>query len=117
MQGHNKPITVLTTSQDKSTIYTGSHDGYVTNWKSATGENDRVQGQGHGNQINGMKASADIVYTAGIDDTLRTIDIATNSYENTSVLRLGSQPRGLDIYGDIVIVASVKQVGNSIFSL
>ncbi|XP_031778708.1 actin-interacting protein 1 isoform X1 [Nasonia vitripennis] len=110
VKGHNKPITVLTTSQDKSTIYTGSHDGYVTNWKSATGENDRVQGQGHGNQINGMKASADIVYTAGIDDTLRTIDIATNSYENTSVLRLGSQPRGLDIYGDIVIVAAVKQL-------
>ena len=57
-----------------------------------------------------MKATADLVYTAGIDDTLRTIDIATNSYENTSVLRLGSQPRGLDIHGDIVITASVKEV-------
>ncbi|XP_014203510.1 actin-interacting protein 1 isoform X2 [Copidosoma floridanum] len=110
VKGHNKPITVLTTSQDKSTIYTGSHDGYVTNWKSSTGENDRVQGQGHGNQINGMNASADLVYTAGIDDTLRAIDIATNSYENTSVLRLGSQPRGLDIYNGLVIVAAVKQL-------
>ncbi|XP_058801555.1 actin-interacting protein 1 [Phymastichus coffea] len=110
VKGHNKPITVLTTSQDKSTIYTGSHDGYVTNWKSSTGENDRIGGQGHGNQINGMKASANVVYTAGIDDTLRTIDIATNSYENTAILRLGSQPRGLDIYGDIVIVAAVKQL-------
>jgi hypothetical protein len=57
-----------------------------------------------------MKASADLVYTAGIDDTLRTIDIATNSYENTSILRLGSQPKGLDVWGDIVIVAAVKQV-------
>ncbi|KAJ8679892.1 hypothetical protein QAD02_015679 [Eretmocerus hayati] len=110
IKGHNKPITVLTTSQDKSTIYTGSHDGYVTNWKSSTGENDRVQGQGHGNQVNGMKAAADVVYTAGIDDTLRSIDIATNSYENTSVMRLGSQPRGLDIYNDLVVVAAVKQL-------
>ncbi|XP_014231667.1 actin-interacting protein 1 isoform X2 [Trichogramma pretiosum] len=110
IKGHNKPITVLTTSLDKSTIYTGSHDGYVTSWKSATGENDRVQGQGHGNQINGMKAGADLVYTAGIDDTLRTFDIATNSYENTQVLRLGSQPRGLDIYNGMVIVSAVKQL-------
>ncbi|XP_011506329.1 PREDICTED: actin-interacting protein 1 isoform X2 [Ceratosolen solmsi marchali] len=110
VKGHNKPITVLTTSQDKSTIYTGSHDGYVTNWKSDTGENDRVQGQGHGNQINGMKATSDLVYTAGIDDTLRTIDIATNSYENTSILRLGSQPKGLDVQGNIVIIAAVKQI-------
>ena len=69
-----------------------------------------MQGQGHGNQINGMKAAPDVVYTAGIDDTLRTIDIATNSYSNTSVLKLESQPRGLDVYGEIVVVASVRQL-------
>lgn len=44
-------------------MYTGSHDGYMTNWKSATSENDRVQGQNHDNQIIGMKAAANVVYT------------------------------------------------------
>lgn len=109
-QGHNKPITVLTLSPDRGTIYTGSHDGYITNWNAETGENNRVQGQGHGNQINGMKAAGNLLYTAGIDDTLRTIDIATNAYAETSVVKLNSQPRGLDINNDIAIVASVREV-------
>lgn len=109
-QGHNKPITVLTLSPDKNTIYTGSHDGYVTNWRTSSGENDRVKGQGHGNQINGMKAAKNLLYTAGIDDTLRTIDIDDNSYIDTSTVKLDSQPRGLDIYQDLVVTASVRQV-------
>lgn len=109
-QGHNKPITVLTLSPDRGTIYTGSHDGYITNWNAETGENDRVQGHGHGNQINGMKATGNLLYTAGIDDTLRSVDIATNAYAETTVVKLDSQPRGLDIYNDIVVVASVRQV-------
>lgn len=56
-------------------IFTGSHDGYVTNWSSESGENDRVQGAGHGNQINGMKAFNGTLYTIGIDDSLKQIDI------------------------------------------
>ena len=110
IKGHNKPITVLTLSPDRSTIYTGSHDGYVTNWNAKTGENDRVQGHGHGNQINGMKAAKDLLYTAGIDDALRTIDIAANAYTDTSVVKLDSQPRGLNIYNDLVVIATVRQI-------
>lgn len=97
-------------SPDRSTIYTGSHDGYITNWSAQTGENDRVQGHGHGNQINGMKAVKNLLYTAGIDDTLRMVEIATNAYADTSVIKLDSQPRGLDIYNDIVVIATVRQV-------
>ena len=110
IKGHNKPITVLTLSPDRSTIYTGSHDGYITNWNAVTGENDRVQGQGHGNQINGMKAANNSLYTVGIDDTLRVVDIATNSYSESASVKLDSQPHGLDIYGDVVVVVSIKQV-------
>ncbi|XP_066589608.1 actin-interacting protein 1 [Prorops nasuta] len=110
IKGHNKPITVLTLSPDRSTIYTGSHDGYITNWNAQTGENDRVKGQGHGNQINGMKASNNLLYTAGIDDTLRAVDMATNTYTETSNTKLDSQPRGLDIYNDLVVTASVRQI-------
>lgn len=53
IKGHNKPITVLGLSDDRSTIYTGSHDGAVTNWNSGNGVNDRVSGNGHGNQVRG----------------------------------------------------------------
>ncbi|XP_035719727.1 actin-interacting protein 1-like [Vespa mandarinia] len=109
IKGHNKPITVLTLSPDRSTIYTGSHDGYITSWNAETGENDRVRGNGHGNQINGMKAANNILYTAGIDDTLRSVDIETCAYSDNSI-KLDSQPRGLDIFEDKVIVASVRQV-------
>ncbi|KAF7399513.1 hypothetical protein HZH68_008105 [Vespula germanica] len=109
IKGHNKPITVLTLSPDRSTIYTGSHDGYITSWNAETGENDRVRGNGHGNQINGMKAAKNILYTAGIDDTLRSVDIETCAYSDNSI-KLDSQPRGLDVFEDKVIVASVRQV-------
>lgn len=114
-QGHNKPITVLTLSSDRNTIYTGSHDGYITSWNANTGENDRVRGQGHGNQINGMKTAKNILYTVGIDDTLRSVDIDTNTYTDTCVVKLDSQPRGLDIYNDIVVIVTVRQVGCILF--
>ncbi|XP_006569606.1 actin-interacting protein 1 isoform X2 [Apis mellifera] len=110
IKGHNKPITVLTLSPDRSTIYTGSHDGYITNWNAKTGENNRIQGHGHGNQINGMKATKNLLYTAGIDDTLRLVDIDTNMYTDTVIVKLDSQPRGLDIYKDIVVIATIRQI-------
>lgn len=99
----------MTLSTDRSTIYTGSHDGYITNWNAESGENDRIQGQGHGNQMNGMKASGDVIYTCGIDDSLKIIDAVSNTYTGASI-KLDSQPRGLDIYGDIVVTVSVRQV-------
>lgn len=129
-QGHNKPITVLDLSVDRKTIYTGSHDGIVTSWNSESGrfkielqrkfrislnvahligENDRVQGNGHGNQINGMKASAERVFTCGIDDKLREFDVQENAY-SAFEKKLGSQPRGMDINGDTVAVATVREV-------
>ncbi|XP_046429839.1 actin-interacting protein 1 isoform X1 [Neodiprion virginianus] len=109
IKGHNKPITVLALSTDRSTIYTGSHDGYITNWNAESGENDRVQGQGHGNQMNGMKAAGDKLYTCGIDDSLKIVDVSSNTYTGASI-KLDSQPRGLDIYGDIVVTVSVRQI-------
>ncbi|XP_015522431.2 actin-interacting protein 1 isoform X1 [Neodiprion lecontei] len=109
IKGHNKPITVLALSTDRSTIYTGSHDGYITNWNAESGENNRVQGQGHGNQMNGMKAAGDNLYTCGIDDSLKIVDVSSNTYTGASI-KLDSQPRGLDIYGDIVVTVSVRQI-------
>ncbi|XP_072394337.1 actin-interacting protein 1 [Diabrotica undecimpunctata] len=111
IKGHNKPITALTLSEDRTTMYTASHDGFVTNWNVESGENDRVAGAGHGNQVNGIKVSEETVYTCGIDDSLRQIDVEGNTYKPQS-LKLGSQPRGMDILKseNVIITASVNEI-------
>ncbi|KAL0269939.1 UNVERIFIED_CONTAM: hypothetical protein PYX00_007514 [Menopon gallinae] len=109
VKGHNKPITVLALSPDRNTIYTGSHDGFVTHWESSTGVNDRITGNGHGNQINGMKALSDFVYTCGIDDSIKQINTSTKSYTGVDA-KLGSQPRGMDVKNNIIITGSVKEI-------
>ncbi|BET01561.1 WD domain, G-beta repeat [Nesidiocoris tenuis] len=111
IKGHNKPITVLALSPDRQTIYTGSHDGYITAWNSKNGENDRIEGIGHGNQINGMKCdpSSTLMYTCGIDDSLKQVDTETRNYTGVDV-KLGSQPRGMDFKDGVLVAATVKEV-------
>jgi len=109
IKGHNKPITVLSLSPDRKKIYTGSHDGFITHWDANTGENDRIQGVGHGNQINGMKTIGDSLYTCGIDDSVKQVDIASNTYTSADI-KLGSQPHGMDAKDDTIITASIKEI-------
>lgn len=111
IKGHNKPITVLELSDDRSTIYTGSHDGAVTNWNSGSGVNDRVEGNGHGNQINGIRAWGEHVFTCGIDDSLREFSLESNAYTDFA-LKLTCQPRGLDILREqnVIILACQKDI-------
>jgi WD40 repeat protein len=111
VKGHNKPITVLELNEDRSLIFTGSHDGNVTRWTADSGENDRIEGVGHGNQINGMRVNGGTLYTCGIDDSLKQIDIEKNTYKGQD-LKLGSQPRGMDILKEknIAVTASVNEI-------
>lgn len=101
IKGHNKAITAMTVSNASSTtddakIFTGSHDGFVTHWSSKTGDHDRVEGSQHNNQIQDMCTTKDLVYTCGIDDTVRAIDLKTNQYSTSfSPIKLSSQPRGV----------------------
>ncbi|KAL4709121.1 hypothetical protein ACJJTC_014680 [Scirpophaga incertulas] len=110
LMGHNKPITCLALTPDRSRVYTSS-------------EGRHILGQGHGNQVNGMRASKDgSLLTCGIDDTLRRAAPAAEgevpAYTDVSI-PLGSQPRGMDhiIDDDTTIVATVKEIaviiGNS----
>jgi len=73
------------------------------------GENERIQGVGHGNQINGMKTVGDSLYTCGIDDSVKQVDIASNTYTSADI-KLGSQPHGMDAKDDTIIIASIKEV-------
>lgn len=75
-----------------------------------SGENERIQGVGHGNQINGMCSVGNYVYTCGIDDSVKQIDVASKSYTGVE-MKLGSQPRGMGLKGDTIVAASVKEVG------
>ncbi|XP_060522216.1 actin-interacting protein 1 [Cylas formicarius] len=111
VKGHTKPITVLTLSEDRSSIFTGSHDGIVTKWNTATGENEKIDGAGHGNQINGMRAHNGTLYTCGIDDSLKQIDIEGNAYRAAD-LKLGSQPKGMDILREqgVIVVGSINEI-------
>ncbi|XP_063539484.1 actin-interacting protein 1 [Cydia strobilella] len=116
LTGHNKPITCLALHPDKHTVYTASHDGNVTAWNVATGEGQHIQGQGHGNQINGMRAGKDgSLLTCGIDDSLRravpTAEGSVPTYTATAVT-LGAQPRGVDhiLDDDTTIIATVKEL-------
>lgn len=111
IKGHNKPITILALSEDHSTIYTGSHDGFVTNWNSGNGTNNRVTGNGHGNQINGIRAFGDFVYTCGIDDSLKQISAEGNCYSGVDV-KLPCQPRGMDIFKEqnIIVIGCVNEI-------
>jgi len=102
----------LCLNEDRTKIFTGSHDGNVTYWDAISGVNDRIGGVGHGNQINGMKVAGNTLYTCGIDDTLRLVDLNTYAYTNTSDVKLGSQPRGMDIKDGRVIISTVKEVDN-----
>jgi WD repeat-containing protein 1 (actin-interacting protein 1) len=111
IKGHNKPITAMTLSDDHSIIYTASHDGAVTNWNSGNGLNDRINGVGHGNQVNSVRSHGDFVYTCGIDDSLKQISLEANTYTGVD-LKLPCQPRGMDILKDanITVVGCVKEI-------
>ncbi|XP_044740597.1 actin-interacting protein 1 [Chrysoperla carnea] len=111
VQGHNKPITVLELSKDRSEIYTGSHDGNVTAWTVTDGTSKRITGTGHGNQINAMRATDTTLFTCGIDDSLRQVNIESKSYTG-DVLALGAQPRGMDVFveDNKVVTATVKEI-------
>ena len=108
IKGHNKPITALAISQDRNHIYTGSHDGNVTQWDVATGSSERVQGKGHGNFISGAVTTGDKLFTIGYDDSLRTVDVQKLGY--TDSVPLGAQPRAIAVSDGTIAIVTVKEV-------
>ncbi len=99
----------MSLSKDRETVITGSHDGVVTTWDVATGESNRIAGTGHGNQMNGTVTLGDSVFTCGIDDSIKEINLLNKTFVNTNI-KLGSQPRGLAGNGSTLIVPSEKEV-------
>lgn len=91
-------------------IYTGSHDGIVCSWDAETGDNDKVAGISHTNQVSDMTMDGKNIYSAGLDDTVRTLSMATNEY--ISQIKMDSQPRGISSVPDknVLIVAGFSDL-------
>uniref|UniRef100_A0A4D5RAV3 Actin-interacting protein 1 n=1 Tax=Scolopendra viridis TaxID=118503 RepID=A0A4D5RAV3_SCOVI len=110
IKGHNKSITSLAVTEDKNTIFTGSHDGYVSFWDVASGDCDRVMGRGHTNQVQDMAMNSAALYTCGMDDVVKSISTTTKNYLPWEC-KMDSQPRGITISeGGLTIVAGICSI-------
>ena len=96
-------------NKNRDTVFTGSHDGCITSWDVATGQSNRIGGVGHGNQMNGMVTLGESIFTCGIDNAIKEVNIMTKSF-NTTNIKLASQPRGLAGNGTTLIVPCEKEV-------
>ena len=110
IKGHNKSITALAISPDKSTIFTASHDAAVMFWDVASGSHDRIKGIGHSNQVQNMAVNSEYIYTCSLDDTMKAISTVDHQYRTDSI-KFDSQPRGMAcISGDTVLVAGYNEI-------
>lgn len=62
--------------------------------------------------MNGMRVAGDALYTCGIDDSVKRINLTERVYDQAGFdVKLASQPRGMDIGdGDTVLTACVTEV-------
>ncbi|XP_013783916.1 actin-interacting protein 1-like, partial [Limulus polyphemus] len=72
-------------------------------WDISSGDHDRVEGPGHTNQVQDMTTGTDVIYTCGVDDTVRAIDAITNRYNSLEV-KTDSQPKGIAAANDDVLI-------------
>ena len=99
VQGHQKNVTAacMTSKASSSpTLWTGSSEGRVRAW-STSGTASEVDGECHSNYVSGLCSSSDgaRMYSVGWDDSLRTVDSATN-VSSSSILRLAQVWRQAD---------------------
>jgi len=62
-----------------------------------------------------MKLDNDYLYTCGIDDSLRQVDVKSNSYTDLQV-KLNAQPRGMDFNSNVIVTVTIKEVIQNIFN-
>lgn len=60
-----------------------------------------------------MKLDNDYLYTCGIDDSLRQVDVKSNSYTDLQI-KLNAQPRGMDFNSNVLVTATIKEVNISL---
>jgi hypothetical protein len=106
IDGHNKAITALAVSSDTpTTLWTGSYDGRVYEWKYEGDNTEAVamQGDGHANQVTSLGATkSGALFSVGMDDTVRKAVDTTFQQNSGSTNAL---PRSLTLNNDASLVA------------
>jgi len=98
IQGHPKNITALGLADESTpTLFTGSYEGRVSSWDLVNGTASAVDGTAHSGQVSAFSAGAGRVYSVGWDDTMRTIDVTTNTFTSNpaAALETSGQPTGV----------------------
>lgn len=114
VQGHQKNITSLgqSTVDGKETLWTGSFDGRVCSWDTATGIAGDIEGEGHPGYIAGLAPTpegAGRIYSVGWDDTIRSIDASAKTFTGTAT-KLSGQPKGVAAGDKTVLVGAAESV-------
>ncbi|KAI8643689.1 WD40-repeat-containing domain protein [Parasitella parasitica] len=110
IDGHSKAITALAVSED-DTLFTGSYDGHVFGWKyGAEGDHsfaERVQGEGHVNQVNALSFKHNELLSVAMDDTVRQ---ASNDFKYSGkVAATGSLPLSIAVSENKIAVVATKE--------
>lgn len=113
--GHQRNITsaAISGSEKEATLWTGSTEGRVRGWIIASGEASQVDGEGHTNYVSAVATTetSQHVYTAGWDDTLRTIDSSSRTFTGTGPIKTAGQPRDLSASTDgVLAIATLSAV-------
>lgn len=108
IKGHMKPITALALSEDMRTVFSCSIEGIIY-WDVETGDCDNVKGTGHSNIVKDMVIDGNMLFSVGVDDTLRVASVMDKVFTGAE-LKLKSQPVKLDSLRGTVVVACVNHV-------
>jgi len=98
IQGHPKNITAVgLVDESKPTLFTGDYEGRVSSWDLANGTASAVDGKAHSGQVSAFSAGAGRIYSVGWDDTMRTIDVSTDTFTSSpaAALATSGQPTGV----------------------
>eukprot|EP00842_Homolaphlyctis_polyrhiza_P005756 jgi/Hompol1/6181/HPOL_002220-RA len=106
IKGHSKSLTSIAIDEHK-TLYTASYDGRVCSWTDGKEGAHVITGAGHTNQVTSLVSGKGKVFSAGMDDSARSISVATKSFD-AQAIATGAVPKGLAAHGDMTIVATVK---------
>jgi len=113
LKGHSKSITALEINQ--GLMFSGSHDGLIIYWDISTGHMDSIKPgnvKAHTNQVQTLRYSqlSNELVSAGLDDTVKFINL--ERFEYTHEVRLGSQPRGLDVAesNGMIVVGCINEL-------
>lgn len=107
--GHNKPITAMALSEDRTQIYTADQNARTVCWNAASGESAVFTGKGHSNQVQDMVVTNGNLVSVGMDDTIRFTDLSNNQFGDNST-KLDSMPKAVAAGGSVVAVASINHV-------